>query len=295
MTKQKVKPTEVCEDTPKDVLIDKKLKFHELYKRNEWGLIDCVDYVFDEDGSVNWRGMIKDKFLYPNRGWFDLRSKQVPQSIDGLDDNQLLIMLGGIKELAKLRGFHSVVYDVKHVNENYVIAKCKISWIGNYESANNYDYHTVVYEDVANATLANTDDFCAKFLETIACNRAFVRCVRNFLGIHIVGADEIDKSKSFKQMKIQTDESDPATSNFSTPTTPSGILEKLLREKNNISSFDEFKSFLRPMWKKASDEADTDLVNLLNGLKDCTNFSDISAKDCRKFISIFNSLSSTVS
>ena len=55
------------------------------------------------------------------------------------------------------------------------------------------------YTDVGNATLANTDAFCAKFLETIACNRAFVRCVRNYLNIHIVGADEIDKSKGAGQ------------------------------------------------------------------------------------------------
>ena len=54
----------------------------------------------------------------------------------------------------------------------------------------------LIYSDTANATLDNTDSFCAKFLETIACNRAFVRCVRNYLGVHIVGADEIDKSEN---------------------------------------------------------------------------------------------------
>ena len=81
--------------------LNKKLFGPDVYKRDQHGLLDCVDYVFNEDGSVNWRAMIKPEFLYPNKGWFDMRGQQVPNSTDGLRDNQLLIMLGGIKELAK--------------------------------------------------------------------------------------------------------------------------------------------------------------------------------------------------
>jgi len=243
--------------------------FHELYKRNEWGLVENVDYHFNDDGSINWRKMIKDEFLYPNKGWFDIRKKEMPSSIEGLKDNQLLIMLGGIKELAKLRGFHSVVYDVKHVNENYVVAKCKISWISNYEHVNGYNYATVVYEDVANATLANTDDFCAKFLETIACNRAFVRCVRNFLNIHIVGADEIDKSKNSFSASVESSGYD---SNI-IPVTPTGILEKTAREKCGIVDFDGFREVLRELW--ASEKY------RYEGIKEWKNFEDIPAKEAR--------------
>ena len=60
-----------------------------------------MSYEFDEDGSVNWRSMIKDEHLFPNKSWFDLR-KDLPRTIDGLKDHQLLIKLSGIKELAKL-------------------------------------------------------------------------------------------------------------------------------------------------------------------------------------------------
>ncbi len=49
----------------------------------------------------------------------------------------------------------------------------------------------LVYEEVANATLANTNSFSQLFLETIASNRAFVRAVRNALRIDIVGTDEL--------------------------------------------------------------------------------------------------------
>ena len=93
----------------------KKFYGPDSYKRNEDGLLENAEYEFNEDGSVNWKAMIKPEFLYPNRGWFDARNKPIPNSIEGLDDKQLLIMLGGIKELAKLRGYCGVDFDVNNV------------------------------------------------------------------------------------------------------------------------------------------------------------------------------------
>jgi hypothetical protein len=238
--------------------------FFERYKRSEYGLISSVDYIFNEDGSIDWRRMIKNDFLYPNKGWFDMRKQSLPASVEGLKDNQLLIMLGGIKELAKLRGFSSVKYDVNHVGPNHVVAKCSITWIRNYELES-----CVTYEDVANATLNNTDDFCAKFLETIACNRAFVRCVRNFLNIHIVGADEIDKSKNSFSPPI---ESSGYESN-SVPVTPVGILEKTLREKHGVTDFEGFRVILRELWVSEKYR--------FENVKDWKSFEDIPAKEAR--------------
>jgi len=205
----------------------KKFYGPDAYKRNEDGLLENAEYEFNEDGSVNWRAMIKPEFLYPNRGWFEARNKPVPNSIEGLDDKQLLIMLGGIKELAKMRGYCGVDFDINNVSDGYVTAKCTIHWHQNYESVNEY---STTYVDVANATLANTDAFCAKFLETIACNRAFVRCVRNYLNVHIVGADEIDKSQGSGQA-VEADA-------IATPITPVDLLEKTLRDKHGVDSFD---------------------------------------------------------
>lgn len=247
----------------------KKLFGPDVYKRDQHGLLDCVDYIFNDDGSVDWRAMIKPEFLYPNKGWFEMRGQSVPSSTEGLRDNQLLIMLGGIKDLARLRGFHSVSYDVRNVEEGYVTARCDIEWIGNYESQSD----KVCYEDYANATSENTDAFCYKFLETIACNRAFVRCVRNFLNINIVGADEIDKSDP-----APTGNSTQTAS--STPITPSGLLEKILRDKHNVESFDGFKDVLRDLWKKGS--------YLNENVKEWSSYSDISAKEARILISILS-------
>ena len=244
---------------------EKKIYGPDVYKRNEHGLLENVDYEFNEDGSVNWRAMIKEEFLYPNKDWFSSRKKDVPTSVEGLSDKQLLIMLGGIKELAKLRGYTSINFKVNNVSDGYVTAKCTICWQQNYETDSEW---RTEYEDVANATLANTDNFCAKFLETIACNRAFVRCVRNYLNIHIVGADEIDKSQGSGQA-VEADA-------IAIPITPVDLLTKTLRDKHGVDSFDACKDVLRDLWKSEkyrNEEA-----------KKWSSFSDIPAREARKLI-----------
>jgi len=247
------------------------------FKRNEYGLLGSVNYSFNEDGSVNWRSMIKPEFLYPNKDWFDLRKQTVPSSAEGLTDKQLLIMLGGIKELAKLRGFAKVKYSLDYPRDNYVVAKCSIEWMPNYENA-----ESVIYEDVANATSDNTDLFCLKFLETIACNRAFVRCVRNFLNIHIVGADEIDKSKN-----RVSDVAELMISN-AVPITAQGALEKAVNELLHVQTLEDFKAFLREIWKKAGTSEKQELSELLSDAKEWNVFKDIPSKQSRMLLKLTN-------
>lgn len=251
--------------------VKKKLFGPDLYKRDEHGLLKDVDYIFNEDGSVNWRAMIKPEFLYPNRDWFNYRNKPMPESSEGLADNQLLIMLGGIKELARLRGFERVSFKTESISETYVIASCEIVWSANYESGK----ERVVYQDVANATLDNTDSFASKFLETIACNRAFVRCVRNFLNIHIVGADEIDKSKGANN-SISVESVEVAA------TTPIGLLQKSLLSKKSVSSFDDFLEMLRGMYKDSVYTYDVEEI------KTWKSWKDIPTKEVRKLIALIH-------
>ncbi len=238
----------------------------EKYKRNEHGLLESVDYVFNQDGSVNWRAMINPEHLYPNKDWFEYRKMPVPDSVEGLDDNQLLIKLSGIKELARLRGFHNVTYDVSESSDSRVVVQCMISWIENYESNG-----TQAFASIANATTNNTNGFAAKFLECIAENRAFVRCVRNFLNIHIVGGDEIDSSKNKAPVEIAPK---------STDITPQGILAKNLNDKLSVTTFDGFKDWLRALYKDGQYDGDTDQVKTWNG------FKDIPAKECRKLLKL---------
>ena len=235
------------------------------YARNEKGLLEETDYKFNEDGSVDWRSMIDPKHLYPNKGWFESRGEPMPRSPEGLADNQLLNKLSGIKELAKLRGFDSVTYDVIKCEKDHVAVKCRIHWIPSFESGT---YHSlkqsdddyldrlssrVSFEDIANATTENTNSFAQKFLETIAANRAFVRCVRNFLNVHIVGADEIDSS--------QGNASPPTTKEVKRPVKRPDKLSpiNLLMEKVDLGEedFSTFKDILRGLWKSKQYQNET--------------------------------------
>ena len=236
------------------------------FKRNVFGLLDNVDYTFDDDGSVNWRSMIKDEHLFPNKSWFDMRRKDTPRTIDGLGDHQLLIKLSGIKELAKLRGFSDVAYEVVKCEPDHVAVICRVTFLPNYETGGK----AVVFQDVANATLNNTSNFATKFLETIACNRAFVRSVRNFLNVHIVGDDEIDKSTA------------PApTANTNMGLTPSSMVEGLAKEKLSCANFEEFRTVLRDWWQSGKYKN--------NDVKDWNNYDDIPAAQARILMKLINS------
>ena len=258
----KVKNTESSKE---DNLV-KEDKFYgpDVYKRDEHGLLKNVSYIFNEDGSVNWRAMVKPEFLYPNKSWFEKNKKAIPDSIAGLADNQLLISLAGIKYLAKLRGFKSVDFSISMIDENYCSAKCEIEWIENYESPSS------VYADCANASFFNTNEFFNKFLETIACNRAFVRCVRNFLNVFIVGVEEMDQSPELS-----------TNSQTSLEVTPQGTLRKIFSEALGTDDFDSFKNELRQLWaeeKYRNPKA-----------ADWKQFKDIPAKDARELMDIFKS------
>jgi hypothetical protein len=231
-----------------------------------------TNFKFNEDGSINWRGMVKPEHLYPNKDWFELRGKPIPESVEGLADNQLLIKLGGLKELAKLRGYNQVSYDIIKCERDYVAVKCRIHWkaLVQEESSMKILEDPCTFEDMANATLENTNDFCAKFLETIATNRAFVRCVRNYLGINIVGDDEIDKSKN-KTSSYENSESSIVN------ITPQALLKKLAKDKLGCTSFEEFKGYLRKLWQEE--------VYKNEDAKAWNDFTVIPARECRKLTS----------
>jgi len=251
-------------------------KYSTKYSRDEGGLLGSVDYKFNEDGSVNWRAMVDSKHLFPNKSWFEARDKPVPRSVDGLQDNQLLIKLAGIKELAKLRGYTSVRYDVIKCEKDHVSIKCEITWIPNFENPtqeSDFLPPSTHFEDVANATTENTSSFATKFLETIAANRAFVRCVRNFLNVHIVGDDEIDKSNGVPQHPEADDPVEPLKK-----LTPNGVLENLALNKLKCASFNDFKDKLRELWALElyrNDDA-----------KNWQKYDDVPAKEARLLINI---------
>lgn len=239
------------------------------FRRDRYGLLPDVPYVFDDMGSINWRALVSDKYLYVNKGWFESRGKEAPDSIAGLKDNQLLIMLGGIRELAKVRGFESLKFEVVESSKERAVVSCSMYFTPNYENPDGMNY-----SEVANATIENTDGFGEKFLEAFAANRAFIRCVRNFLNVNIVGFDEIDKSagKVFDKSEIKKNS-----------TTAQGALEKHAK-KAGYESFEEFVPFMKQL--KESGLYKYDKANA--GTKKWESFEDVHPKEARKLISAIN-------
>ena len=206
-----------------------------VFIRNKYGLIEdeAVKYHYTKDGTVDWRKMIKPEFLVANRDRTD------ETDISKLDDNELIILLGGLKDLASIRGFNSVTYKIHEASPEYVCASCSINWIGNYETRA-ADGESVTFESIADAGIKNTESFGQMYLAAIAENRAFCRAVRNFLRINIVAKEEI------KNVKISVPKPN------SNAASPDLFLKNLMKEKKI-----EFASIRDKMVKEGADGADS--------------------------------------
>jgi hypothetical protein len=230
------------------------------FKRDVNGLLECIDYTFHPDSTINWRAMINKEFLVPNRDAFknnkDVNLKEI--DVSTLADNQLLILLAGIKELAQIRGYSNVSYDVIQAQPDYVAVKCTINWIPNYETG----MESVSFSALADAHLDNTKDFAKNFLMAIAENRAFIRTVRSFLKINIVGNDEMGKTTHVDV------EVEPNT----TITQPLALLEKTMEEYN--ISFEQIKerAVQKQMesaenWSTIKDISPLSMFTIISGIK----------------------------
>jgi hypothetical protein len=230
------------------------------FKRDINGLLECVDYTFNPDNTINWRAMINKEHLVPNRDAFknqkDVNLKEI--DISSLADNQLLILLAGIKELAQIRGYKNVSYDVIQAQPDYVAVKCTITWSPNYET----NMETVSFSALADAHLDNTKDFAKNFLMAIAENRAFIRTVRSFLKINIVGNDEMGKTTHIDS------EVEPNTS----ITQPVALLQKTMEEHS--ISFEQIKerAIQKKMdgaenWSKIEDISPLSMFTIISGIK----------------------------
>ena len=210
-----------------------------VIKRDDNGLLSDVNYVFNDEGLIDRRKMIKPEYLVINKD-----SAKGETDINKLKDWQLIILLGGIKELAQIRGYTNVTYDVVSPNSDYVVATCNITWRPNYET----EGQEVVFSAIGDASPNNTTGFGRAFLAACAENRAFVRCVRNFLRINIVGKEELSGNNiSYDQSNQQQNSSDPKA-----------LLKDLMDSKN--VDFNMIKA------KLEKEDYDTSKLNTLDDL-----------------------------
>lgn len=227
-----------------------------------FGLIKGVDYKFDEFGFVDWRALIPTEHLFPNKAKLQKIGKEVPKSIEGLDDSLILVRLGGVKWLARMRGYTKVEFEVLSPAPNTTV-RCTIHWLPNYENPQG-----AVYQEIASCNDKNADEFYMQFSETIAANRAFVRCVRNFLNIHIVGEEEIFEEIGGSGPKNSESSSESGDSNedvVEATISPQSIFLKLAKKKG--LSFKEILEFC--------EKADPSLKKLFedNGVKSSVTFT----------------------
>lgn len=235
-------------------------KILDLFRRDEFGLLNCINYQFNEDNTINWRAMVQKEYLVPNRDAFkaqkDVNLKEIDISL--LPDNQLLILLAGLKELAQIRGYQNVSYQVIQAQPDYVAVKCTIDWIPNYETSMN----PVSFSSLADAHLDNTKDFAKNFLMAIAENRAFVRTIRNFLKINIVGNDEMGKTTHI----------DTEIESTTITTQPVALLQKTMDEFK--ISFDQIKDGAikkglagSEAWSQINDIPPLAMFTIISGIK----------------------------
>ena len=85
-------------------------------KRDDDGLIEGLDYTFEDNGLIDWRKMVRSEFLVPNKD----RTKEA--DISKLQDRDLIILLGGLKDLSQKRGYTKVDYKIYEAREDYVCA-----------------------------------------------------------------------------------------------------------------------------------------------------------------------------
>ena len=209
--------------------------------RNKYGLYNHIDYVFNEDGFVNWRAMIPQKYLYVGKNIKDnpvkreifekkygKKPEKVDLAVDKIEDEDLLITLGGIRYLALLRGYNGVSFNVlPNAHNAYASVTCDIQWIDNYEVSSRTLFGGIKFSGAACATLENTYSFSRNYLPEIASNRAFCRAVRNFLNIDVVSDEE-----AFEK-KLDESTLPPSTSTGSTPYgQPHELLKAKMAEKN---------------------------------------------------------------
>lgn len=193
-------------------------------QRNSWGLPHNIAYEVDDLGFINYRKLIPQEFLVPNRQIFQKKDMLVPKTVEGLDDNQILVLLAGWRWLARVRGFKSVTHQVLSASDDVVVSMTTVCWRGNYET----NHEDICFSALATASVNNTTGFGQYYLAEMAENRGFSRAVRGFLNISLVGADEvadIKEKQTVQEFKL---------------TEPHGVLQKKLEERGK--PFDKFKA-----------------------------------------------------
>ena len=227
--------------------------------KNEVGKHANIKYIYDEFGFIDWRKMIPSKFLVVNQDYFNAINKDAPKETEGLADKEVIILLSGLKWLARVNGYKSIDYEPWKIEEGYSAVKCTIDWGDDKPTTS----------DVASATDFNCDGFGKTFLEAICANRAFSRCVRNYLNIHVVSDEERGPLKPDDDSDI--DEKAPEQKKVKKASHASIVPQEFFVQsaKDVLGNLESVIWFLNENGIKIPDDADEKVIVGLLDVKSC--------------------------
>ena len=156
------------------------------------GLIKGKTYKYTPEGRIDWRAMVDAKFLYVAREHEEKVMKEQGKPLAEVDlllvrDDWLRIRVGGLNQLAHMRGVRSCRYPHVETREGHATVSCEITFIGNSESG----MEPETWSGIASASIRSVDKHFIPYLETFAENRAFSRCVKRALQINILSDIEV--------------------------------------------------------------------------------------------------------
>ncbi|MEK6879244.1 MAG: hypothetical protein AABY22_06520, partial [Nanoarchaeota archaeon] len=116
------------------------MKPPKLLIRNEWGLFEDFEYLFNENNSVNYRGIVPVKYLYVNptlskrkniESRYSKPYKDIDIEKDQVQDSDIVLLLSGVKFLLNFRGYNRIESIIKQSNHEYASVTVLIEFLGN--------------------------------------------------------------------------------------------------------------------------------------------------------------------
>lgn len=278
-----------------------------LFKRDENGLLpEGISYPRKPDGGIDWRKLIKLEHLYPNSDYEEqltarfnkklrkLGPDEYAQMSPAEQDQQLLVRLEGWRHLLRLRGYHSLRYRIEKAGSERVSTVCEIEFLGNFETG----MERVTHSSTAGASLYCVGGKMQLYLETMAENRAFARCVKSFLGLNIYGADEFDPEMNALHLAKLKAAGKPI------PSSPESIVEESSSDSRpDIKPYEKLETRCRELGytfeqvRASALKVRQQMVDRPESAKECrinddpaiwTGFSSIQPLDCMTLLAKIN-------
>lgn len=214
-------------------------------------------------GNIDWKAfaMSNPIFTVPNSFVLESRGKPEPKTTEGLKDDEKILSLHGLRLLGRIVGVKSIRFsdpeNYQHSPSHYA-SKCTVEFSGKYDIP-------LIQEEVASASIGNVSEDFQGYLEALACNRAFARCIRNALCIDTVCKDELNEKKV-------ADEESPDSNDEISGESPPSITEiiKSFQQEKEIEDIKGLLSFFE-IEKELPDEISkiktSDLLDIVGRIK----------------------------